>query len=854
MSITGPILAPVTQPAGLYPASPPRIKKPSKGSKINRQKKGKFAKRPELPPISYHVTPYENPDNPPEYKREGGRFYKIENRRFEMPFKNLPDKANSIYEDAYNSYKKKGYSDKRAAKAAWGAVKQAGFVKKGDKWVKGSAATESRQGLFKKEKADHPDLSDEQIWKIVDSHVKPGNRNPEKALEGQTPHEQDHLGPMQPHEPIMRMTTPDDTPEQRPGDYKSPFPGRNYSPNFPDRNPGHSDTNPADLTLEELRQREKKTHPDMDDKEIDELVKLHIRELGPPSDKEHKEDYNRAHPQASVNTGISKRIHFGLDDGIPFFNRFKVGDPTSEGDIPLTGTFLDYNPTTNGWRIDPNEEPNLVADQGKVTFRVAHSKEPERVIGQYKKFWAAEDDGCVDAKGNPLGRHIDFLAETNPQDPQLRVNIMKGWVNDISPGLDAELFCEECNEQWGLDQTTNKIVKTCDHQDAIGLLRHIIKKEGSMVTEPAFEGRTQFRPTFTMAVNKLFSPDEYESEPLASRLKGHASHDGRQTKGGNKIMSNNSERKEGTDAKTIASRLYGFFTASEAKKLDKMHFWKAEDEDEDKGEDEDEDARIRAAMPLIKKAMKRAEDYTKMLKQIQPGEDEDRMEDEDQHKYAEDTSEDKDRAEDEDDIPEQKGVPSPGEETRSKHPGKVPINYEDQQPTGPGQLKGMNLSDEERRTVARAEKIILDDKKAEVLGHANIVLARQEKRRMLAELERARKLFEAQKDTNGVKAADEQIQKLKTELQPQVATNVQGAQVPGANPTILTAEKYGSTQIVIGPHGEKLEVKAAAARPTVNAESFAATFNASLLPALKAAPRLATVSEQAWDRQTRRVQ
>lgn len=319
-------------------------------------------------------------------------------------------------------------------------------------------------------------------------------------------------------------------------------------------------------------------------------------------------------------------------------------------------------------------------------------------------------------------------------------------------------------------------------------------------------------------------------------------------------MSNNSERKEGTDAKTIASRLYGFFTANEAKQLQKSGFWKAEDEDEDKGEDEDEDARIRAAWPLIKKAMKRAQDYQKQIKDLGPPDDEERMEDEDQHKYAEDKGEDEDRTEDEDTIPEQKGVPSPGEPTRSKHPGKVPINYEDQQPVGPGQLKGMNLSDEERKTIARAEKIILDDKKAEVLGHANVVLQRQEKRRMLGELERARKLFEAQKDTNGVKAADEQIQKLKTELQPQVATNVQGAQVPGANPTILTAEKYGSTQIVIGPHGEKLEVKAAAARPTVNAESFAATFNASLLPALKATPRLATVSEQAWDRQTRRLQ
>src|SRR5271157_1449730 len=106
--------------------------------------------------------------------------------------------------------------------------------------------------------------------------------------------------------------------------------------------------------------------------------------------------------------------------------------------------------TTNGWHIDPAEEPNIVSDEGLVTVRIAHSKDPKEVVGKYDKFWAAEDDGCMDAYGNPLGRHIDFEATTNPQDAQLRTNILKGWVGDISPGLDAEVFCGECGEAWGL--------------------------------------------------------------------------------------------------------------------------------------------------------------------------------------------------------------------------------------------------------------------------------------------------------------------------------------------------------------------------------------------------------------------
>jgi len=328
-------------------------------------------------------------------------------------------------------------------------------------------------------------------------------------------------------------------------------------------------------------------------------------------------------------------------------------------------------------------------------------------------------------------------------------------------------------------------------------------------------------------MNQLFSPDENESEPVGTRPRRQATDDLRQIKGG-KIMSNNSERKEGTDAKVQKLYDHGFFTATEVKELQKHGYFKAEDEEEDSGEDEDEDSRIRAAFPLIKKAMKRAANYQKSLKDLGPDEEEGRMED--QHKYAT-KSEDEDKSED-----------------------KAEDRAEDQQKLGPGQLGAMNLNDEERRVLAEAEKIILDDKKAEVLGHANVVLERQEKRRTLAEVERAKKLFEAQKNEAGVKFMDEQIVKLKAELAPQVATSVQGAQVPGSNPTILSTEQFGSKQIIVGPNGQKLEVKAAAARPTVNAESFASMFNATILPALQAAPRLRGVSEEAWGRQTRRLQ
>lgn len=51
----------------------------------------------------------------------------------------LPDAAQSIYRNAYNSQAKRGLSEERCHSSAWGAVQNAGYHKGGDgKWVKKS--------------------------------------------------------------------------------------------------------------------------------------------------------------------------------------------------------------------------------------------------------------------------------------------------------------------------------------------------------------------------------------------------------------------------------------------------------------------------------------------------------------------------------------------------------------------------------------------------------------------------------------------------------------------------------------------------------------------------------------------
>jgi len=53
-----------------------------------------------------------------------------------MPTGNLPASAKAIWEEVYSQRKKKGDSEESAAKQAWAAVKNAGWSKKQDKWVK----------------------------------------------------------------------------------------------------------------------------------------------------------------------------------------------------------------------------------------------------------------------------------------------------------------------------------------------------------------------------------------------------------------------------------------------------------------------------------------------------------------------------------------------------------------------------------------------------------------------------------------------------------------------------------------------------------------------------------------------
>ena len=87
-----------------------------------------------------------------------------------MPFKNLPDAANKLWESVYNSSKDNGDSEEIAAKKAWATVSRA-YKKVGDKWVKKSdIVPEFSMAIVN---APYDKVTGEMRWKAVASDASP---------------------------------------------------------------------------------------------------------------------------------------------------------------------------------------------------------------------------------------------------------------------------------------------------------------------------------------------------------------------------------------------------------------------------------------------------------------------------------------------------------------------------------------------------------------------------------------------------------------------------------------------------------------------------------------------------------
>lgn len=99
-----------------------------------------------------------------------------------MPFKNMPEAAFKIWENVYNSAKDAGDSDEKAAKKAYGALKNAGWHKdeKTDKWVHKAGLQEFSLRI---ERAGLDKPTGDLLWRMVASDTDADSYNDSMSLE-----------------------------------------------------------------------------------------------------------------------------------------------------------------------------------------------------------------------------------------------------------------------------------------------------------------------------------------------------------------------------------------------------------------------------------------------------------------------------------------------------------------------------------------------------------------------------------------------------------------------------------------------------------------------------------------------
>ncbi len=178
-----------------------------------------------------------------------------------------------------------------------------------------------------------------------------------------------------------------------------------------------------------------------------------------------------------------------------------------EGPIIIKALVLEEGANINNWRVVRSEFENVAAQyKGGRQLRVNHSKDVQHVIGKsfngltltgkdVAGFLGREIEGIV-----PDGLYVGAEFEANPQDPQIRTNILDGYVETGSIGLDASAYCDECGKP--LERGENDEMKrTCRHLDAPVKLTDVDIKEYSYVAEPAFEHTMAF-PSFSAAVDE----------------------------------------------------------------------------------------------------------------------------------------------------------------------------------------------------------------------------------------------------------------------------------------------------------------------------------------------------------------
>lgn len=171
------------------------------------------------------------------------------------------------------------------------------------------------------------------------------------------------------------------------------------------------------------------------------------------------------------------------------------------GTLLISGELVNGDVCANNFALAIDELPKVANQVKDATLRLDHSKSARDVIGGFRL-------GSYDEKN----KRIMFEAEID--DPSIQRSVMKGRLKYISIGATADAFCSKCN-------SPSRPIKTCKCKGSHDIIKNIRLREGSIVTEPAYQ-TSEFAPmgfaasiTAALAADQVtpYSSDEEKAGP-----------------------------------------------------------------------------------------------------------------------------------------------------------------------------------------------------------------------------------------------------------------------------------------------------------------------------------------------------
>jgi hypothetical protein len=194
----------------------------------------------------------------------------------------------------------------------------------------------------------------------------------------------------------------------------------------------------------------------------------------------------------------------------------------NDGPVLIKAVVLEPGQNINQWEVRPSQFQK-VADAYKAgrQLRTDHSKDMDKVIGKSYNGMVMKGSELPQWLGTSIqgikseDPYVVAEFEATPRNPQVRTNILQGYVDTGSIGLDAKAYCKEC--RLPLEEQDGQLQKTCRHFDSGVELDEVDVKEYSYVAEPAFEHTLAF-PSFSAAVSSSLSGLRPKSRSVSSRV------------------------------------------------------------------------------------------------------------------------------------------------------------------------------------------------------------------------------------------------------------------------------------------------------------------------------------------------